>query len=145
MRIALIAPPWLPVPPPLYGGTEAVIDRLARGCDAAGHEVMLFTTGDSTCPVPRMWALEHHEAARMGHAVVEVRHLLHAYEAARGFDIIHDHTVMGPFYGERFPDARIVTTNHGPFNEELSDVYRGLAGRVPIIAISHSQASSPVI
>ncbi|MCW2829135.1 MAG: Spore coat protein, partial [Marmoricola sp.] len=28
MRIGLIAPPWLPVPPPAYGGTESVIDRL---------------------------------------------------------------------------------------------------------------------
>ncbi len=31
MRIGLIAPPWVPVPPPSYGGTEAVIDNLARG------------------------------------------------------------------------------------------------------------------
>jgi hypothetical protein len=29
MRIGLIAPPWIPVPPPAYGGTESVIDRLA--------------------------------------------------------------------------------------------------------------------
>ena len=36
VRIALIAPPWLPVPPPSYGGVEAVVDRLARGFDAAG-------------------------------------------------------------------------------------------------------------
>src|SRR5215472_19340606 len=31
MRIGLIAPPWVPVPPPAYGGTEVVIDNLARG------------------------------------------------------------------------------------------------------------------
>ena len=39
MLIGLIAPPWLPVPPPAYGGTEAVLDRLARGLVRAGHEV----------------------------------------------------------------------------------------------------------
>ncbi len=43
MRIGLIAPPWIPVPSPAYGGTEAVIDNLARGLAALGHEVRLFT------------------------------------------------------------------------------------------------------
>ena len=28
MRIGLIAPPWVPVPPEGYGGTEAVVDTL---------------------------------------------------------------------------------------------------------------------
>lgn len=53
MRIALIAPPWLPVPPPGYGGIEVVIDCLAAGLDAAGHDVLLFTTGDSSARCPR--------------------------------------------------------------------------------------------
>ena len=52
MHIGLIAPAWVPVPPPRYGGTEIVIDHLARGLVAAGHQVSLFTTGDSTCPPP---------------------------------------------------------------------------------------------
>ena len=55
LRVGLVAPPWVAVPPPTYGGTEVVIDNLARGLTAAGHEVVLFTTGDSTCPVERCW------------------------------------------------------------------------------------------
>jgi hypothetical protein len=55
LRIGLIAPPWVPVPPPGYGGTETVIDGLARGLHAAGHDVVLCATGDSTCPVPLRW------------------------------------------------------------------------------------------
>ena len=55
MRIGLIAPPWIPVPPPAYGGTEEVIDNLARGLTALGHDVRLFTVSESTCPVPRQW------------------------------------------------------------------------------------------
>ena len=141
MRIALIAPPWVPVPPPLYGGTEVVVDRLARGFHAAGHEVLLFTTGDSTCPVPRQWVLERSESLRMGGVVPEMRHVVHAYEAAKGFDIVHDHTLAGPVYAQRFPDLEVVTTNHGPFNDELLDIYRVIAPWVSIIAISHSQAS----
>ena len=52
MRIAIIAPPWLPVPPVGYGGTEEVIDTLARGLTAAGHDVLLIAHPESTCCAP---------------------------------------------------------------------------------------------
>ncbi len=29
LRIAMLAPPWLPVPPPGYGGIESVVDSRA--------------------------------------------------------------------------------------------------------------------
>jgi glycosyltransferase involved in cell wall biosynthesis len=142
MKIGLVAPPWLPVPPQGYGGTEAVIDRLARGFVAEGHDVLLWTTGDSTCDVSRGHVLERCERARMGAAVVEVRHLIHGYNALAewGAEVVHDHTVMGPLYGQRFPQFTLVTTNHGPFNDELSDLYRTVAGRVAIVGISDDQA-----
>lgn len=140
MKIALIAPPWLPVPPPQYGGTEAVIDSLARGFVAAGHEVVLFTTGDSTCPVPRSSILATAATDCMGNAVTEIHHVAHSYEAAAQFDIIHDHTVIGPIFAGQFGDLPVVTTNHGPFNDELLSLYRSISPRVPIIAISHDQA-----
>ncbi|HZD46770.1 MAG TPA: hypothetical protein VE109_11880 [Acidobacteriaceae bacterium] len=34
LRIGLLAPPWVPVSPRAYGGTESVIDQLARGLTA---------------------------------------------------------------------------------------------------------------
>ena len=58
--------PWVPVPPPSYGGTELVLDVLARGLVKAGHDVVLFTTGDATCDVPRQWLFEHCDPDRMG-------------------------------------------------------------------------------
>jgi glycosyltransferase involved in cell wall biosynthesis len=139
MRIAVIAPPWAPIPPALYGGIELIVDELARGYQAAGHEVVLFATGDSTSSVPTKWVLDKAEGHRIGVAVPELRHVMHAYEAVQGFDIVHDHTVFGPVYAQLFPDLKVVTTIHGPFNEELIDIYRRVAHRVPIIAISHDQ------
>jgi len=139
MRIALIAPPWTPIPPPLYGGIELVVDQMARGLVAAGHDVTLFATGDSTCPVPKRWALEHAEGMRIGMAVPELRHVVHAYDAVADHDIVHDHTVMGPFYSERYPGLSVVTTIHGPFNDELIDLYSALGPHVPIVSISHAQ------
>jgi glycosyltransferase involved in cell wall biosynthesis len=143
VRIGIVAPPWVPVPPARYGGTESVVDRLARGFVAAGHDVLLWTTGDSTCPVPKAWVLERAEGDRMGFAAIELHHLIRGYEAVAdwGADIVHDHTLIGPVYARRYPDLPVVTTNHGPFDEELTDLYRAMADDVPVIAISHDQAS----
>jgi glycosyltransferase involved in cell wall biosynthesis len=143
MRIGIVAPPWLPVPPPGYGGTESVLDRLARGFVAAGHDVLLWTTGDSTCPVPKGWVLDRAETDRMGFDAVELRHLLRGYEALLdwGADIVHDHTLIGPVYARCHPQLPVVTTNHGPFDEALSDLYAAVGDDVPVIAISHDQAA----
>jgi glycosyltransferase involved in cell wall biosynthesis len=145
MKIGIIAPPWVPIPPPAYGGTEAVVDRLARGLHATdGIELLLWTTGDSTCPVPRGHVLKQAEPDHMGIAAIELRHLIHGYEAMLewGADLVHDHTLIGPVYAQRFPDLPVVTTNHGPFNAELAALYRVISPDVPIIAISHDQARS---
>jgi hypothetical protein len=37
-RIAVIAPPWYPVPPSGYGGIEGVVALLADGLTDRGHE-----------------------------------------------------------------------------------------------------------
>jgi glycosyltransferase involved in cell wall biosynthesis len=142
IRIVIIAPPWVAVPPTAYGGTEAVLDTLARGLHAAGHEVLLFTTGDSTCPVPKASVLARAIGVGVGGSATELRHVIHAYEAAAGADVVHDHTLVGPVYADRFADLPVVTTNHGPFKSELGDYYRAIGDRTPIIAISRHQAST---
>src|SRR5918995_1967085 len=141
MRIGVVAPPWVAVPPPAYGGTEAVIDQLARGFEDAGHEVMLWTTGDSTCPVPRGHILAHAAGDRMGSAVVELNHVIAGYEAltAWGADIVHDHTLTGPLCAQP-SHPPVVITNHGPFEGELAALYRRLAETMPVVAISNDQA-----
>ncbi len=142
MRIAIVAPPWLPVPPPAYGGTENVLDTLARGLHAAGHDVLLCTTGDSTSPVERTSTFERAVGVGSGSSVDEIRHVIHAYEAMGDVDVVHDHTLVGPLYSAAFPNLPVVTTNHGPFNTALIDLYRVIAARVPVIATSHHQAST---
>ena len=142
MRIVIIAPPWVQIPPPAYGGTEAVLDTLARGLHTSGHDVLLFTTGDSTCPVPRASVLPHAIGVGVAGAATELRHVIHAYRVAADADVVHDHTLVGPIYADRFAGLPVVTTNHGPFESELGDFYRAIGDRTPIIAISHHQAST---
>jgi len=81
LRVAIVAPPWVPVPPPAYGGTEAVLDNLARGLRDAGREVLLFATGDSACDVPTRWVLERAAGSVETGSATELNHVIHAYEA----------------------------------------------------------------
>jgi len=143
LLIGLIAPPWLPVPPVRYGGIERVIDGLARGLVAAGHEVLLATPAGSTCPVPQIAGLPASAPERMGCTVVEIPYALSAYAAFEDADIVHDHTVAGPLCVRRRPGAPVVTTNHGPFNADLNPIYAEMSRqRVAVVAISHHQAST---
>jgi len=47
MNIAIIASPYLPIPPIKYGGTERYLYYLIKGLKEQGHHVILFGTGDS--------------------------------------------------------------------------------------------------
>ena len=122
-----------------------MVDGLARALQSAGHDVVLFATGDSTCPVPRSWTYEAAVGVDNARPAAELHHVVNAYDWIAGeADIVHDHTLVGPLYAQRFAAPPVVTTNHGPFESELGDYYRSLATQVPIIAISHHQARTAV-
>jgi glycosyltransferase involved in cell wall biosynthesis len=143
MYIGLIAPPVVPVPPPAYGGTEAVIDRLARGLVRAGHEVLLAAAANSTCPVAQVGGADEADDAApvSADAVTELRHVIRSYAAMTDVDVVHDHTMTGPLYRRPLGGPPVVTTAHGPFDATLSPVYRAMRG-VAVLAISHHQAST---
>jgi glycosyltransferase involved in cell wall biosynthesis len=143
VRIGLIAPPWILVPPPAYGGTEEVIDNLARGLAALGHDVRLFTVGESTCPVPRRW-LYRSPAEPMGDHFREAAHVLAAYQALADTDIIHDHTDLGPLLAGRRGIAHppIVTTIHGAVTPGNRRALGEAARHAAIVAISRAHARS---
>jgi glycosyltransferase involved in cell wall biosynthesis len=143
MRIGLIAPPWVPVPPPAYGGTEAVIDGLARGLVLAGHDVLLAAAANSSCPVPRVaGTVDAADSAPVcGVSATELRHVITGYAAMGDVDVVHDHTVVGPLVRDAHPRVPIVTTNHGPFDAVLTPIYRAMR-KIAVVAISHHQAST---
>jgi glycosyltransferase involved in cell wall biosynthesis len=145
MRIGLVAPPWLPVPPLLYGGTEAVVDLLARGLAHRGHDVLLYTVGTSTCPVHREHLYDD-GATPLGNAVLEAAHVMAAYDALAEFgaEVIHDHTVLGPLVGPRAAGSSVpvVVTQHGPFTPEVRRVFRAVcATGAALVAISRDHAA----
>ncbi|MGH3113394.1 MAG: glycosyltransferase, partial [Gaiellaceae bacterium] len=92
MRIAILSPVWFPVPPAGYGGIEWIISLLADGLAAAGHEVTLFASGDSSTRATLAWVFEEAPSAEIGKSGPELRHALACYERAEEFDIVNDHS-----------------------------------------------------
>jgi glycosyltransferase involved in cell wall biosynthesis len=142
VRIGMISTPWTPLPPPAYGGIEAVVDRLVRGLLAAGHELLVAAPGDSSLRAPLVPDAPPADPGGSWLTEGELAHVVRAYAAMPGMDVIHDHTLAGPLYLRRPGGTPIVTTNHGPFRTELRDIYRAMDGHVSLIAVSHHQAST---
>lgn len=140
MRIGVIAPPWLSVPPAGYGGTEAVVDQLCRGLAAAGHDVTLVAHPASTCPVRVVPVLTGRATPAINDAEAERRHVEGAYAILRDHDVIHDHTRLGAAHAAEVA-APVVITNHGPFDTEADERLAAAAGpNVFVVAISVAHA-----
>ena len=144
MRIAEIAPVWVSVPPPSYGGIELVVSLIADGLVDRGHDVTLFASGGSRTKGTLVSPLEETpDLADMGMSITDdIVHTLSAYLAAGDFDLIHDHTGFGPAFGALLNGRPpVVRTLHGPWSDDARRFHAALAGRVDLVAISESQAS----
>lgn len=124
MKIALISTPFLSVPPRDYGGTELIVHELAEGLVARGHEVTIFTTGDSTTS-GRIEAL-YPEAQWPPDYLVELNHVTWAFEmiADQGYDVIHCHAISALAVARLIPEIPLVYTLHHVRDERLSGIYR---------------------
>lgn len=121
MRIALIAPPFIRVPPNGYGGTELFCYDLAEGLSAR-HDVTLFATGDSRARC-RVRAL-YERPVWPPSSADEANHAAWALaEAARGgYDVVHVNSALAvPF--SRFVRVPFVCTIHSARDEHTSRIY----------------------
>src|SRR3979490_316112 len=98
LRIAMLAPPWIPVPPPGYGGIEFVVALLCDALVEQGHDVELFCTPGSSSKAKVHPLLEAPHPEKIERALFEADHVacaLAAIDAAsragRSFDVLHDH------------------------------------------------------
>ncbi len=157
MRIAQIAPPWLPIPPKHYGGTENVIFNLVEEQVAQGHDVTLFAPGDARTSAKLVsffpqsliesgtpWTM-HLKAYYHLHKAVD-------YIKEHSFDIVHTHlSSSSDLYifpltaGLATPHVTTLHSNF-PFDRDArssrigdaDQYYMDWAPSVPVIAISES-------
>ena len=140
MRILQIAPPWFAVPPPGYGGTEQIVSLLAEGLVQAGHEVVLVAAGGSTTAGRLVATFDAPPTRQLGDAELELAHVLVGFRLADGFDLIHDHTTLGPAVGALLDGPPVVHTLHGRWTPSTVELARRIGDRVHLVAISHDQA-----
>ncbi|HSO92952.1 MAG TPA: glycosyltransferase family 4 protein [Candidatus Dormibacteraeota bacterium] len=147
LRIALVAPPWYPLPPRGYGGTELVVHLLHKELSSMGHEVVVFGAEGSG---PDVTALAETSWSRdLGGADEDARmatYLARVYDRLSGerFDVLHDHSCLaGLVLAIHSAVAPVVVhTIHGEFLEALCTFYSAVAERVLLCAISESQAAT---
>jgi glycosyltransferase involved in cell wall biosynthesis len=142
LRVALVAPPWLAIPPVGYGGTERVIALLADGLVERGHDVTLFAAAGSRTAARLVSPLVEPPALIGGAPDDDAFHTLHAYLAADDFDVIHDHTSLGPAFASLLRGGPpVVHTLHGPWTDGLRNKLALVQHSVHVVAISHAQAA----
>jgi glycosyltransferase involved in cell wall biosynthesis len=89
----MLSTPFVSVPPPRYGGTELVVADLCEGLSAAGHDVTLFTTGDSRSRVRTLSLFDQPQwppdpYAELAHAAWALTGVIRETE---DYDVIHAH------------------------------------------------------
>ena len=75
LRVAMLAPPWIPIPPPGYGGIEAAVGLLCEGLVASGHDVTLFATPGSHSAARVYPLLDDAHPDRIGCSLYESDHV----------------------------------------------------------------------
>lgn len=143
MRIALIAPPFIPVPPRRYGGTELFIGHLAEGLQQSGIDVVVYASGDSTVDVEVRSLYPDSEWPLVTEASGSLKDMNHSTwaiaDAARDCDIIHLNSAPG-LACSRFIELPVVYTVHHPREQAMSDFYAHFP-QVNYVGISEFQCS----
>ncbi|MEW6060271.1 MAG: glycosyltransferase family 4 protein [Actinomycetota bacterium] len=141
LRIGIVCPPWLAVPPKGYGGIEWVVALEADGLVEAGHDVTLFATGDSVTKAKLEYVFEKAPGSRLiNDIVLDTTHTMFSLRNARErFDILHVHSPFSALAAGIETGIPTVHTLHGSFTPDMSRLFGLIADRVWFVAISESQ------
>ncbi|BBH21094.1 glycosyl transferase [Paenibacillus baekrokdamisoli] len=129
MKIALISPDYLPVPPIKYGGIERVVYTLAEELVSRGHDVTLYAPIGSQTSA-RLIPYLHH-----GHDMWQIPSFV-KLTLPQHIDIIHDHTQLS-VVGQKKLAVPTLCTIHNPLHNPvkhavyLSRRHKDLFGHFP--------------
>jgi len=148
LRIAMLAPPWISVPAPGYGGVESVVSTLTEALVRRGHDVTLFCAPGSVSRATVVTLLKESHPDEIERSLYEVDHVGQAFDqidlAASGdrFDVIHDHCGFTGLAMAGRIDTPLVHTLHGPFTAETAAFYARHGHKAMLVGISRAQLAS---
>ena len=141
MKIALIAPPFIAVPPRNYGGTELFVAALAEGLKQNGIKVIVYTNGESKVSVETRWIYKKEEWPVDAPLAASLKGLTHSSwavkDASMEADIIHSNAAPCLSFS-RFVSTPFVYTVHHTAEPELTEYYKTLP-EVNYVTISDFQ------
>lgn len=142
LRIGMVAPPVIRIPPERYAGTERIVAALADGMVARGHHVTLFASGDSTSgsetvavtPKPAWSARSTGE-----NSAFAMLSAMKALERAGDVDLFHSHLDGMGLPLARLSPVPVLSTFHSRL--DVPGLYESVLafGDSPLVAISESQ------
>ena len=147
MRIALIAPPFLSVPPKKYGGTELFLAHLAEGLSQLGMDVVVYANGESKVQAELRWLYPKddwpiHDALHSN--LKELNHTSWSVaDCLQEADVVHLNSAPGLVF-TRLRGPRWIYTLHHPLTPSLSAFYAGFPD-VEYVAISDFQRDAEPI
>ncbi len=148
LRVAMLAPPWLAVPPKGYGGVEWVVSGLTEALVARGHTVTLFCAPGSVSGaevVPVLDVTHPDEIERSLHEADHVARAFDLIEAGTGgapFDVVHDHCGFTALAMADRIELPVVHTLHGQFTASTAAFYEHHGHKAALVAISRAQLSA---
>jgi glycosyltransferase involved in cell wall biosynthesis len=151
LRVAMLAPPWISVPPPGYGGVESVVSVLTDALVQRGHAVTLFCAPGSVSSARVVTLLEESHPGEIERSLYEVDHVARAFREIdlaaydRRFDVVHDHCGFTALAMADRLTTPLVHTLHGQFTSSTAAFYAHHGHKAALVGISRAQlASAPV-
>lgn len=153
MKIAIISPLSISLPPKKYGGTEAVVSMLTDGLVEIGHEVTLFAAADSvtkarlipTWPYPISKDLDRQDP--IGLFIYTNSYITgKVLERADEFDVIHSHIDEHALILSKATSTPVLTTIHRKLDRNFQRRVYSFYDDVGYISVSkHQQSCMPGI
>jgi glycosyltransferase involved in cell wall biosynthesis len=148
LRVAMLAPPWISVPPPGYGGVESVVGVLTEALVRRGHAVTLFCAPGSVSSASVVTLLDESHPDEIERSLYEVDHVARAFESIdlaaddRPFDVVHDHCGFTALAMADRIDTPFVHTLHGQFTTSTAAFYARHGHKAALVGISRAQLAS---
>jgi glycosyltransferase involved in cell wall biosynthesis len=140
MRIGMLSPLEMRVPPVAYGGTELIVSLLTEELIKKGHEVTLFASGDSITEGNLVSVCQNYlRGSDRNKNVLNMLNAVTCVEKSAEFDIIHNNTELEGMSIAGLTRTPMLTTLHGNLKGDWLLLFKRYAGWHN--TISHSAKS----
>jgi glycosyltransferase involved in cell wall biosynthesis len=162
LKIAMLALPFISVPPDGTGPVELSISNLVEALVRRGHEILLYASGDSHTSAHlraiypkslKAMELPGGSIPTNVQELVKLEHLFWAVQDAikQGADVIHSHNLSVTMFQRGLPIPQVFTLHFGhsadegtPIMHKLFDFFNGFRNiQVVTLSESHKRSCPP--